>query len=296
MDNDNQPESHWKEDPGEPDGPRKPNEKETPETTPPAIQANTVNEIPAIEMEVHHHPQLEHKHKPWKEYLLEGLMIFVAVMMGFIAENVREGIINREHVKELVSQLVRDMKNDTAQLNGIYLGEKEILDANDSLVELLQLPLKKENTERLLPLIHRSHSLWPFYPSDGAIGAIKNELHLKQFSNSKIIGLIAAYERHVELLHTDQEITLQYQKTYLDPFLFLHFTTASLKDAFNPPHGAKPVNELRNLKQEDMSQLGSNLVLVRTNTEELIINNRRLFANAEELLKYVKEEYHPTEE
>ncbi|MFB9842968.1 hypothetical protein [Mucilaginibacter ginsenosidivorans] len=23
-------------------------------------------------MEVHHHPQLEHKPKPWKEYLLEG--------------------------------------------------------------------------------------------------------------------------------------------------------------------------------------------------------------------------------
>lgn len=26
-------------------------------------------------MEVHHHPQLEHKPKPWKEYVLEYIMI-----------------------------------------------------------------------------------------------------------------------------------------------------------------------------------------------------------------------------
>ncbi len=44
------------------------------------------------EMEVHHHPQLEHKSKPWKEYLLEGFMIFIAVTMGFFAESLREHI------------------------------------------------------------------------------------------------------------------------------------------------------------------------------------------------------------
>jgi hypothetical protein len=41
-------------------------------------------------MEVHHHPQLEHKPKPWKEYLLEYIMIFLAVMTGFFAESYRE--------------------------------------------------------------------------------------------------------------------------------------------------------------------------------------------------------------
>jgi hypothetical protein len=39
-------------------------------------------------MEVHHHPHLEKKN--FKEYLLEGLMIFVAVTMGFFAEGIRE--------------------------------------------------------------------------------------------------------------------------------------------------------------------------------------------------------------
>ena len=39
-------------------------------------------------MEVHHHPEVEKK--GFKEYILEGLMIFLAVMMGFFAESIRE--------------------------------------------------------------------------------------------------------------------------------------------------------------------------------------------------------------
>ena len=39
----------------------------------------------AKQMEVHHHPQPGKK--SFKEYLLEGLMIFVAVTLGFISEN-----------------------------------------------------------------------------------------------------------------------------------------------------------------------------------------------------------------
>jgi hypothetical protein len=73
----------------------------------------------AIEMEVHHHPQLEHKPKPWKEYLLEGLMIFVAVTMGFFAESLREHITNNEKEKQVITSLVSDLKEDTATLNKI---------------------------------------------------------------------------------------------------------------------------------------------------------------------------------
>ena len=72
--------------------------------------------LPEIAMEVHHHPDLHHQKKPWKEYLLEGLMIFIAVMMGFIAENIREDITNNRHAHELTAQLVADLKADTAHL------------------------------------------------------------------------------------------------------------------------------------------------------------------------------------
>jgi hypothetical protein len=70
-------------------------------------------------MEVHHHPQLEHKSKPWKEYLLEGFMIFIAVFMGFIAENIREGITDREHEKQSMESLLKAVVSDTIQLQRV---------------------------------------------------------------------------------------------------------------------------------------------------------------------------------
>src|ERR1700756_701253 len=70
-------------------------------------------------MEVHHHPDLHHKAKPWKEYLLEGLMIFLAVTMGFFAESLREHIANGEKERQIIASLVRDVKKDTAKLNDL---------------------------------------------------------------------------------------------------------------------------------------------------------------------------------
>jgi hypothetical protein len=37
-------------------------------------------------MDVHHHPDLHHKKKNFKEYFLAFIMIFLAVTIGFIAE------------------------------------------------------------------------------------------------------------------------------------------------------------------------------------------------------------------
>jgi hypothetical protein len=50
-------------------------------------------------MEVHHHPRVEKKN--FKEYFLEFLMIFLAVTMGFFAENIREYFNDRHHRDEL---------------------------------------------------------------------------------------------------------------------------------------------------------------------------------------------------
>ena len=299
MDESNQEDANKPPDANSPEELKAPEETETGEkeiahAIPVINETNTENTSQETEMEVHHHPQLEHKPKAWKEYLLEGLMIFVAVMMGFFAENIREGISNRAHVRELISQLDQDLSNDTAQLNVVYQGELKILDANDSLVDNLRNPEEKRNMATLQQWIIRSHDFWPFLPSTGAIAAIKNELHLKQFSSSKIIGLIAEYEKHIDLLRTVQEITLQYQRSYLDPFLLKHFTAASLDAAFK--NSPDPKAEFRNLSAEDLTQLGSDMVLVRINTRELLTNNRRLLTDAANLLQYIKTEYKPDKE
>ena len=249
------------------------------------------SKLPTEQMEVHHHPQLEHNPKPWKEYLLEGFMIFIAVMMGFIAENIREDITNNEHVKQLTTQLMRDLKTDTLQLNGIRKFETGIVNNNDLLFKLLQQPLEKIDLKKMQQTIADSHSIYLFHPSMGAISAIKNELHLKQLGNPRMIAFIADYERHIELLRTIQDITLQYQRNYLDPFLRLHLTPANFDSAFSD-HPAL-TTEMRNLTQADVTQLAADMVLIRNNTRELLRDSKYALDDAVKMLKYVEEEYHP---
>src|SRR5476651_885120 len=93
--------------PGKPKA-KRPKQKAATEKTP--LPPPATNELqtenskhPTEKMEVHHHPEVEKK--GLKEYLLEGLMIFVAVFMGFIAENIREGIVEKHRETEYVREM-----------------------------------------------------------------------------------------------------------------------------------------------------------------------------------------------
>lgn len=240
-------------------------------------------------MEVHHHPDLHHQKKPWKEYLLEGFMIFIAVMLGFIAENIREDITNSQHAHELTAQLVADLKTDTARLNTVIDAQTKIRRANDSLITLLQQPLATADLNKIQRLIIASHNLWPFNPAGGAIAAIKNELHLKQFAHSQLISHIADYEGNIALLHTVQDIYLQYQHNLLDAFLREHFTPANLLAAFD--HQPLPDAQMRNLTQAGLTQLATDMVLIRVVSDEIVRDDASVKENAVNLLKYTVSEY-----
>ncbi|MFI5162957.1 MAG: hypothetical protein ACHQHN_16870, partial [Sphingobacteriales bacterium] len=89
-------------------------------------------------MEVHHHPQLEHKPKPWKEYLLEYLMIFLAVMTGFFAESYREHLGDRAKETEYMRSMLRDLKADTAEMRSTEAQFKYISAEIDTMLTCLK--------------------------------------------------------------------------------------------------------------------------------------------------------------
>ena len=64
-----------------PESPKEVNENISQEQTIETTQRETQNaQLQTENMEVHHHPKVEKKN--FKEYLLEGLMIFLAVTLG----------------------------------------------------------------------------------------------------------------------------------------------------------------------------------------------------------------------
>ena len=68
-------------------------------------------------MEVHKHPHHVTHKKKWNEYLLEFFMLFLAVFLGFLAENQREHIVEHKRENKFAARLLSDLKEDSSFLN-----------------------------------------------------------------------------------------------------------------------------------------------------------------------------------
>ena len=84
-------------------------------------------------MEVHKHPHHVMHKKKWLEYLLEFFMLFLAVFLGFIAENIREHTVEKGRAKEYAQSLYKDLQNDTADIIKAALYENRIVNFIDKI-------------------------------------------------------------------------------------------------------------------------------------------------------------------
>src|SRR5215218_7174632 len=68
-------------------------------------------------MEVHKHPHHVLHKKKWTEYFLEFFMLFLAVFLGFLAENLREHGVEKERGKVYIESFYQDLKTDTGRMS-----------------------------------------------------------------------------------------------------------------------------------------------------------------------------------
>ncbi len=172
-------------------------------------QPETLNLNPETkEMEVHHHPHVEKKN--FKEYLLEGLMIFVAVTMGFFAESLREKIAAKEQEHQYMESLYYDLSSDEKGLpfladwmNG-QVGEATLLQA-----QLKNITADK-NADSIyvnLRLLIRQVGI-SFFITDRTITQLRNAGGMRLLHNKQIADSILTYYKDIELFEILQNATL----------------------------------------------------------------------------------------
>jgi len=67
-------------------------------------------------MEVHHPHHPTHK-KKWSEYIIEFVMLFAAVTLGFFAENQREHYVEGHRETQFMESLLEDLAKDKIEIN-----------------------------------------------------------------------------------------------------------------------------------------------------------------------------------
>jgi hypothetical protein len=158
-------------------------------------------------MEVHHH---SHHPKKWKEYITEFLMLFLAVTLGFFAENVREHQIERHREIRYLKNVHEDLQLDIKNIENVINQNTVRLQAMDTLFQAIN-----NNTitnEDVYYYIRNLALRATFESSHVGLDQIKSAGGLRMIKNPEIISGIQEYERmlnSIEKLENVRERTLE---------------------------------------------------------------------------------------
>jgi hypothetical protein len=147
----------------EEESPEEVNDHITQEQSFKSTQPKTGNsKLQTEEMEVHHPHHPTHK-KKWSEYLLEFFMLFLAVFLGFVTENIREHQAETNREMEYVKSLTEDLNDDIHNLDSMIAFEQTGLKELDTLIDLLDDPgLAKQNGDELYFVARQGAREYPF--------------------------------------------------------------------------------------------------------------------------------------
>src|SRR5579863_550307 len=180
------------------DVPKQPPNEETAAETGQQDSTISLSEASATNMEVHHHPNVEKKN--FKEYFFEFIMIFLAVTMGFFAENIREHFVNKEKENQYIKSFYEDLSNDERNLP--YLIESirySQLIPGDSLPVLLSnasTTTRANNIYRFFRLIIRQQGIGVFVTSR-TIEQLKNAGDMRLITNKQIADNLVDYYKDI---------------------------------------------------------------------------------------------------
>src|SRR5215813_7664392 len=98
-------------------------------------------------MEVHTHSHTERK--KWHHFFWEFFMLFLAVTLGFLVENMREHYVEHLKAGDYVKSLYDDLNVDTATIQDTYEEKEWICAKYDSALSILDAKAQKNNNEFL---------------------------------------------------------------------------------------------------------------------------------------------------
>ena len=181
----------------------------------------------AIEnMEIHKHPHHVTHKKKWAEYVLEFLMLFLAVFLGFLAENQREHMVEHHREVEFAKQLYSELSDDSiVAANKIKTRLEKEIDMN-YLVSFFKDSSLTALPHEFYPAYTTSTYLintYAFEPKDGILSQLRNSGSLRYFKSIALQKLLGDISVYINNLRYRNEQEYQYFASPLKPFLLKYY-------------------------------------------------------------------------
>ena len=255
------------------------------------VKPNTQQEII---MEVHKHPHHVTHKKKWGEYLLEFFMLFLAVFLGFVAENIREHQIEKNREKEYIQSLIADLESDQQVLSQHILHVNTGITMMDSVIMILNTPLQiGGNTGHLYYLARLAPRLNPLSTNSRTFEQLKNSGNFRLIRNLSTSDKIMSYYEKFTLIHLLESVNetefTEYKKVaakIFDPAVFLKMEGINdeiKRTSENPP--------LRITDNELLQELSIFAVYLHGTKKGILGADEQLKNVGAVLIKYLQKEY-----
>ena len=141
-------------------------------------------------MEVHAHTHTARK--KWTHYFWEFLMLFLAVSLGFYAENTREVILHKKEVKSQLNSMLSDLQSDISLFDSVTDRNRHSAQMADSLIELLHSDITN-TTEIYFAARTVTANVGYYYANSKSFDQLKSAGLLRYIKNKKLLDSIGAY-------------------------------------------------------------------------------------------------------
>ncbi len=244
-------------------------------------------------MEVHKHPHHVTHKKKWTEYLLEFFMLFLAVFLGFIAENMREDVIEKHRERDYIVSASQDLKADIYVMDSIIKVRKLKDKMLDSLLYLLNYSNIKKNGNDIYYYARWAPRTYRFYMHDRTMQQLKNSGNWRLIQKKNVSDALETYDE----LNRSLNVYIEQREEALVLIMY-----SSLNKLFNNQVFEKMINGLSFKRPTDNPQLLSedkmvlnefcNQIHFLKNSNLYFINtSQTLLNNAMKALDILKKEY-----
>ena len=242
-------------------------------------------------MEVHKHSHHETHKKKWTAYLLEFFMLFLAVFLGFVAENIREERVEHKRAHEFADRLLADLTNDTSWFNKeIYRIKRQQPNMNEA-IQLLIQPIPATDAD----VLKKSFSNNINYVSDAKLNtATYNQMRssgsLRYIHNSELtIALQDYYEVRVPGATEASQYTKKFFDEYIKSFFIEQLRNQDMHAMQDTSKSWKPLIFGRN-RQTDQ-RLSNIVAMDQTQLEIATMFYRSALQKATTLIQIINKEY-----
>jgi len=220
-------------------------------------------------MEVHHPHHPTHK-KKIAEYFLEFFMLFLAVSLGFLAENIREERVVAHQTINVLTQLHEELKLDTIELNNVAYRHEQFDSATAFISYYVQQNKMEENKRDFYIL--NSYNFYRggiFESKCVALDQLKFAGILKNVKDDTLRSLIEMYNYSLNSLASRTAREVNFMDKFCDELRLLPF---DIYKTYNTVLADSNTIKGEVLKQVDVKCLNAkmHLVLVTTFVPEKI--------------------------